>query len=212
MRIELGARVTTRDGQDAGTIDRLIFDPVHGVVKAAVLRKGTLLTRDVEAPLEALEARSKDEVVLTYTAEELAALPNFDEARYVEPPLEYAPQSGYPATGLYWPTAYGRPDHPPVTGDRFDEAATEAYYKEQLANAVVGEGSQVMRTRDEEMIGTVHRLDFDPESGELIRVVVRRGGLFNADEIEIPAGEVAGIDDGIIYVVTVPGEGNLQDA
>jgi len=43
--IELGAHVRTSDGQDAGTIDRLILDPATADIKAAVVHQGVLLSR-----------------------------------------------------------------------------------------------------------------------------------------------------------------------
>src|SRR2546423_15692336 len=104
MQIELGARVRSRDHQDAGTIKNLILDPNTGHVKAVVVEKGLLLHEDVEVPLEALQADDQGQITLTYTAEEIKRLPHFDEKRYTLAPDEYArTYLGFPATGILWP-------------------------------------------------------------------------------------------------------------
>ena len=65
MRVEVGARVRTTDGQDVGTIDRLIVDPGNNEIKAAVIHKGLILPRDVEVPLSALELGPDGSIRLT---------------------------------------------------------------------------------------------------------------------------------------------------
>jgi hypothetical protein len=52
-----------------GTIDRLIIDPSNNEIKAAVIRKGMILPRDVEVPLSAIETGPHGSVQLTYTAD-----------------------------------------------------------------------------------------------------------------------------------------------
>ena len=50
MKIELGARVLTAEGDEIGTIDKLILDPEGGDLHAIVVRKGLLFGRDIEIP------------------------------------------------------------------------------------------------------------------------------------------------------------------
>src|ERR671933_442313 len=82
MRVELGARVRTTDGKDVGTIDRLIVDPSNNEIKAAVIRKGIILPRDVEVPLSTIEPGPNGSVQLTYTADQVDQLPEFFESNY----------------------------------------------------------------------------------------------------------------------------------
>jgi uncharacterized protein YrrD len=191
MRIELGAHVRTSDDQDVGAVDRLILDPESHTVKAVVIRKGLLLARDVAIPLEAMTIGERGDIRLDYTADQVDEMPEFIEADYVTPPLEYVPRTGYPATGLYWPTAYGVPELGAPSAD-------EALYRQNLENAVVGEGSDVL-SKDGEMLGQIHRLTFDEDTGRLIGIVVRQGLIFTED-VELPASLVASVDDGMIYL------------
>src|SRR5438067_9180068 len=115
MRVELGARVRTTDGKDVGTIDRLIVDPGNNEIKAAVIRKGVILPRDVEVPLSALEPGPDGTIRLAYTADQVDQLPEFFEGNYTAtPPAGYMPPAGYPIGGIYWPMNYGLFAAPPL--------------------------------------------------------------------------------------------------
>jgi uncharacterized protein YrrD len=212
MRIELGATVWTRDGQRVGTVDRLIFDPDRGQVKAAVVRKGAFLPRDVEVPLDQLTVDEQGHARLAYTRDEVDALPEFFEGSYTTtPPSGYTAPLAYPAAGLYWPTplglghAMGVP-FPAGTGPLVDAGgdpevraeAAEALRRQDLENAVVGEGSAI-KSRDGQTVGELDRLVFDADSGEVVGFVVRRGFIFTKT-IQLPASLIDGADDGVLHL------------
>jgi uncharacterized protein YrrD len=212
MPIALGTHVQTSDGQDAGTIDRLILDPATNRIKAAVIHKGFFLPHDVEMPLDDLDAAPGDTLRVPYTADQMAALPEFSEANYTAtPPAGYIPPTGYPIAGLYWPagySAYGMGLSPAIGATIGDTAVGRegdaALRRQDLENAVVGEGSAVV-DRDGEMVGDVHALVFDPDSGRLTGVVVREGIIFTKD-VELPATLIAGVDDGVISLNALASE------
>jgi sporulation protein YlmC with PRC-barrel domain len=49
MKIEIGARVRTRDGRDAGEVHRVLVDLEDNAVTGIVVLKGRLLSRDILA-------------------------------------------------------------------------------------------------------------------------------------------------------------------
>jgi uncharacterized protein YrrD len=206
MRVELGARVWTTDGKDVGTIDRLIVDPSNNEIKAAVLHKGMILSRDVEVPLSAIERGPDGSVQLTYTADQVDQLPEFLESKYTAtPPAGYVPPADYPTAGIYWPIGYGIFATPPLpetdvsTGSAaLDREAREALERQDLENAVIGEGSDVV-DRDGEKVGALARLVFDPAGHRLTSFVVRKGFIFTEDR-ELPASAITHLDDGVIYL------------
>ena len=206
MRVELGARVQTTDGKDVGTIDRLIVDPGNNEIKAAVIHKGMILPRDVEVPLSALELGPDGSIRLTYTADQVDHLPEFFESNYTAtPPAGYVPPTDYPMGGIYWPIGFGYFGAPQVpatdvsTGSSaLDREARAALERQDLENAVIGEGSDVV-DRDGEKVGDVARLVFDPDGKHVTRFVVRKGFIFTEDR-ELPASVVDRVDDGVIYL------------
>ncbi|HWE62454.1 MAG TPA: PRC-barrel domain-containing protein [Chloroflexota bacterium] len=210
MDIKLGMHVYTSDDKDIGTVDRLILDPERGTVKAAVVRKGLLLHDDVEVPAEMMVARSRGDARIAYTAAEVDRLPRFDEGSYISPPPDYLPPMGYPSTSIYWPVGYGVGAAPfdmqpapgmaaPWTGDtEVDHEIGAALRRQDLENAVIGEGSAVLG-RDGEKVGTVHELTFDPATSRLTGLVVHKGILMGKDT-ELPASLIDTVDDGVVYL------------
>jgi len=215
MRVELGARVRTSDGKDVGTIDRLIVDPGNSEIKAAVIRKGFLLPRDVEVPLSALEQATDGSIQLTYTAEQVDKLPEFFASNYTAtPPAGYVPPAYYPTGGIYWPIGYGffatppRPEMDVSTGSvALDREANEALERQDLENAVIGEGSDVV-DHDGAKVGDIARLVFDADGHQLTSFVARKGFIFTEDR-ELPASVITRVDDGIIYLRVGKQELNL---
>lgn len=213
MDIGLGMHVYTSDGQDVGSVDRLILDPDTNQVKAAVIRKGTFMRHDVEVPRDMMNVTPDGTIRLSATADEVKSLPEFDPGAYTDAPPDYRSPAGYPSEGLYLPFGYapgifaGAPGAVPGAGiladnggiAADDEEARElaaAWRRQDLENAVVQEGSKVL-SRDGEEVGKVHQLNFDPQSGKLTGIVVRRGILF-AKETELPASLVSGVGDGVV--------------
>jgi uncharacterized protein YrrD len=206
MKIELGAKVSTTDDREIGTIDKLILDPETGDVHSIVVHKGMLFGRDIEIPLDAIVGQRDGMVQIQYTTDQLDDLPRFFEDSYTTPPpersTEYASGYGYPVGSLLWPSRWsgpisGEPYGHDAIGEVRDEVAT-MHLAQDLSNAVIEEGSEV-RSRDGEKVGEVHRLVFDPATGRPTMLVVRKGFLFTED-VEVPAGLISSVDDDKVYL------------
>ncbi|HEV8535917.1 MAG TPA: PRC-barrel domain-containing protein [Candidatus Limnocylindria bacterium] len=137
MRIDLNAKVRTRDGHDAGEIRRVIVDPDSGRITGLVIRTGRLLGRAVIVAEDALAAAepSGDTITLSLTKEELDALPTFAETVYVLPPAEWVAPASYslPASAYLWPVppaapaTTGRPSRPRTSGSTRAPGAREPH-------------------------------------------------------------------------------------
>jgi len=203
--ITLGMHVYSSDDKDLGTVDRLILDPNRGVVKAVVVRKGVLLHQDVEVPVDMIMARPSGDARIAYTSGEVDRLPRFEEAEYTAPPADFRLPLAYPASAYYWPAGYvtavppASPATPTWSGDTTtDREVRAALQRQDLENAVIGEGSDVLG-RDGEKVGTVRELTFDPISNELTGLVVHKG-LFKGEDLKLPVYEIDSVDDGIVYL------------
>jgi sporulation protein YlmC with PRC-barrel domain len=206
VKIMLGAHVNTRDGKEIGTIEKLILDPDSGDVHAVVVRKGLLFGRDVEIPVDAIVGQEDGAAQVEYTADQLDELPSFHEGSYTTPPpersSEYASGYGYPTASLLWPSKWSGP----VSGEPYGHDAIGAvgdevavmHREQDLSNAVIKEGSTV-RSRDGQKLGEVHQLVFDPATERPTTLVIRKGFL-SKEDVEVPAGLIASVDDDVVYL------------
>lgn len=196
MDIQLDAPVVSREGADLGKIDKVIFDPQTSATKSIVVRKGTILTRDVAIPTERIRVAAPTRVELDMSKDEVEALRDFVESDYSWPPNNWVAPYGWPVGGVMWPTAYVGAEPigfmPPVAPP-VPEEVLEAERKEALENAVVGHGADVLAVGGEK-VGTVHNVLIDPTSRKPSRVILKRG-LLVTEDVELPGDWVESVDD-----------------
>jgi len=209
MDIGLDMQVYTSDGQSVGGIDRLILDPGTNQVKAAVIRKGVFLSRDIEAPRAIMGVTADGAIRLSATAKEVHSLPEFLPGAYTTPPADYPLPGGYPAESVYLPYGFGLgglgATPVGVMADTAESREVRAAWRRQdLENAVIQEGSTVF-SREGDKVGEVHQLTFDQQTGELARIVVRKGFIFTKDT-ELPASLIGGVSDGAVTLSLSAGE------
>jgi sporulation protein YlmC with PRC-barrel domain len=107
MRVDLDAKVRTRDGEDAGTVQRAVVDPRTNEVTEFVVSTGGFLGKDVLVPRGEIERADTDgdAIRLNLSKDELERLPSYAPASYVVPPTGATLPMGYgfPETGYLWP-------------------------------------------------------------------------------------------------------------
>lgn len=199
MRVELGDQVRSSDGQVIGTIHRLIVDSATGEVRAVAIERGGLLRQPVEALLSDLQAGPAGEVQLRLPADEVEDLPRFVESAYTAPPADYVPPPGISAGGVLWTfgVTSGMPQ-PGGMGSQVRSRLAVAWSAQDLENAVIREGSAV-RDQAGEPVGTLHRLVFDTQTGQLTELVVRQG-LIAAHDLALPATLIQRLDDRVVVL------------
>ncbi len=210
MRVHLDDPVRSRDGQDLGKIKHLVLDPHNGYVKSVVIEKGHLLVDDVAMPLNALAGWRDAAVFITYTADEVKAMPRFDSQQYKPlPPDYFEPAARYGYGGVVWPLNSA---FPPFTSGGYPLAAPwlpvlssplspreEAERQAQdRDNAVIEAGNDVI-SADGHKVGEVYVLTFDTNDGKPLSLIIRRGLLFHED-IALPAQTIGSVDDGVVYL------------
>jgi uncharacterized protein YrrD len=196
MDLKLGAPVVSVDGADLGKIDKVIFDPQGGETKAIVVRKGSILPRDVAIPIVNVRVAAPTRVELDLRGEQVNGLPEFVEADYAWPPTQWVAPYGWPAGGVMWPAAYlgGTADYPyPNPVVEVPEEVLEAQRRRDEENAVVGQGAEVTALGGEK-VGSVQNVLVDPATQKASRIIVRRGLLFSED-VELPGEWVESFDD-----------------
>jgi sporulation protein YlmC with PRC-barrel domain len=185
MRIDLNAKVRTKDGHDAGNIHRVLVDPKTERVTGLVVSTARLLGRDVIVSEETILSAEQDGEVITLglTKQELDSQPTFEESEYAPAPAGWSAQAvGYsiPPTAYLWPATSG---DVPIEGD---------------ARPALKKGNTV-KDRDGDPVGTVEEIRVDEKTGDVQSFIVRAGaGL----ERLFGGGQIAEIDRANILRIT----------
>jgi len=193
MRIQLDAKVRTKDGHTAGHVRRVIWDPSSNEAREFVVSTGGLLGHDVVLSPEVLERASKDgeEIVLDLTGDELNSLEHYDEKEYAPPPLGWLA----PAVYTYPAAVYLFPVDAVVPAGQADIVEDVRPRRPSItAGMKVVDGSG-------KTIGSVKELRIDDMTGELRSIVVQENEALGAGEmLEVPADHLD-VGDGEVHVI-----------
>lgn len=81
--LHVGSAVYSKEGEKVGRLRFMMVDPGSESVSHLVLEKGMLLHNDVLAPVHSVERILFRGIFLTISSEEVSALPEFQEGRYL---------------------------------------------------------------------------------------------------------------------------------
>jgi sporulation protein YlmC with PRC-barrel domain len=199
VRVDLDAKVRTRDGESAGSVQQAIVDPAANEISHFVVSTGGLFGYDVLVPRERLEgsAREGDEIRLDLTRDELKNLPRYEPVDYTVPATGWVAPLGYgayPGSAFLWPTGYV----PTQPGQRLGDEGDRLPMIEKGA---------VVRDQCGDEIGVVDDIRLDPGTGQLQGVVIRAGGALQTlvgggKSREIGMAEIERVGEGTVYLRT----------
>jgi len=156
MRVELDAKIRTRDGHDAGTVRRVLIDPASRRITGFVVSTGGLLGREVIVGEDDFAPdRQGDTLVLRIDKHQLEQQPIFEEHAFIAPPSGLSATLGYG----FPPNAYLMPIGP--ADDPFEDEPP-----------AIKKGDTV-KDRDGDVIGSIDEVRFDEKTGTLSAIVVR---------------------------------------
>lgn len=188
MQFKQGTRVYTSDGQDAGSIDRVVLNSNTKEVTHIVVRKGFLFTEDKIVPLNLIASADDVRVVLQRDAGKLDDLPPFEETHYVPLDETEVNTTAYPtgmASPLYW--------YPPMggwmgyAGYRYGYSYPPPYPTETEQNIPEGtvalkEGAEVV-SADNQHVGTLKRIFTESQDNRATHFLLSDGFLFKEKKI-----------------------------
>lgn len=202
MQFKEGTQVYTADGDEVGTIDRVVLNPQSNEVSHIVVRQGWLFTEDRVVPTELIDRAIADRIQLRADVQKLDELPLFEEAHYVPPgeaPADAAPVATasplfwYPPMGAAWSGYYtghyGYPLAPYVT-----------YVERNIPEGTVGlkEGANVV-SLDGENVGSVERVFTNNELNRATHLLITEGWFFK-EKRSIPVDWIRRVDDNKIHL------------
>jgi sporulation protein YlmC with PRC-barrel domain len=161
MRIDLNARVRTKDGHEAGKIHRVLVDPETERITGFVVSTQRLLGRDVIVGEDMFTEASPDgeTITLSLTKKELDTQPSFEEDAFIAPPAGWAgPNLGYsvPPESFLWPEDSALPD----VGERLRPSIKKG---------------DTVKDRDGDVVGTIEDIRFDEKTGDVLSLTVKAG-------------------------------------
>ncbi len=161
MRIDLNAKIRTKDGHDAGNIHRVLIDPTTERITGFVVSTSRLLGRDVIVAEDMFAESSPDgsTITLNLNKKELDTQPTFEQSDYIVPPAGWAgPNIGYtvPPESFLWPADTSLAD----VGER--------------SRPSIKKGDTV-KDRDGDVVGAVEDIRFDEKTGDVLSLIVKAG-------------------------------------
>ena len=82
--LHVGSAVYSSEGEKVGRLRFMMVDPDSETVSHLILEKGMLLSQDVLAPVTSVNQILYRGIFLGLSSEEVLALPEFNEARYLQ--------------------------------------------------------------------------------------------------------------------------------
>ena len=82
--LHVGSAIYSSNGEKIGRLRFMMVDPESEMVSHLIVEKGMLLSQDVLAPCDTVSSVLHRGIFLTLTSEEVLALPEFNEARYLQ--------------------------------------------------------------------------------------------------------------------------------
>jgi uncharacterized protein YrrD len=202
LQFKEGADVYTADGEKAGTVNRVVIDPLTDEVTHLVVSKGWLFVTEKVVPIHLIEEAIEDRVELTLI-EDLEMLPVLKERHFLtvygteETPYE-RPVVWYPPLGTAWWRPAGYLHYPAPFGYSEPPYVVQTEKNIPPGTVAMKEGAEVVAS-DGESVGEVARVFADSYSGRVTHVIISQG-LLQQEEKLVPTTWVVGIQEDQVHL------------
>lgn len=197
IQFHKSAVVLTANGQEVGSLDRVVFSPESRMITNIVVHTGGLLDNAQKVvPIDLVAETTEDKITLREAAEDLGSFPPFEEERVVDKKagLDLPPTSGSTTPELI---GYPEPDIPFVP-DPGEQYVTQTGRNIPEGTVALKEGAKVI-SADEKDVGRVERVLADPEMQQVTHLLISRG-MFPKETKLIPMEWVTTMTDDEVYL------------
>src|SRR5258706_5467137 len=181
MLFQKNANVVDANGQQVGSLERVVLNPESKLVTDLVIRTGTLFNKtDKVIPVEFIAETTENQIVLSRKARELESFPPFEE-RYLIDVDDDTDQKPVDVP----PVVYGNPGFGPMVvpapGEQF---VTQIDQNIPHGTVAMKEGAKVI-TADGKHVGNVERVLADASMDQVTNLEISKG-IFNKEWRLIP--------------------------
>lgn len=182
MQFNPGARVLALDGQEAGTISRVVIDPKTKEVTRLVIHTGVVMTHDKVVPVNLVGVDEQEHLMLRLYVNQLEQLPDFEETHYL--PVKQAElQRSYQGAPPVLPPAVYR--YPPYRGTVEIPYPEPPYAQVTQSNIPVGKvalkkGAKVVSADGEDF--DVERVLTSPQTDHATHFIISKRGAAQSRE------------------------------
>jgi uncharacterized protein YrrD len=197
IQFQKSATVLAANGQEVGSLDRVVFSPESKMVTHIVVRKGALLNRvDKVVPIDLIAETTEDQIRLRDEAGDLESFPPFEEERVVDK------KTGLDQPPLYessTPEILGYPEpNIPVVPAPGEQYVTQIDQNIPEGTVALKEGAKVM-SADGKHVGSVERVLANPEMDEVTHLLISKG-MFPKETKLIPMEWVTTMTEDEVYL------------
>ena len=199
MQFKKGAEVFSGQGEEIGTLNRVVIDPRTREVSNLVVGKGILFRTDKVIPITLVDLEIEDRIVLKKTNQDiLEDFPDFETAHYV--PLAESDNPYYEAVeaSFWYP-----PVHPGLAmGNYVGQPMPEFVLKtdQDIPEGTVAleEGAKVI-SRDGKHVGNVEQVITESQENRVSHFVISEGFLLKERKL-VPAVWVTKVTEDEIHL------------
>ena len=197
MQFQKNAAVLTANGQEVGSLDRVVFSPDSRMVTHLVVRTGSLLNKeDKVVPIDLVTRTTENRIVLLDEAGDLESFPPFEEERIVDKKtaLDHPPLYGSNSPELI---GYPEPNIPvmPAPGEEY---VTQAKQNIPAGTVALKEVAKII-TSEGKHVGRVERILASPEMDQVTHLLISKG-MFPRETKLIPLDWVRTMAEDEVYL------------
>jgi uncharacterized protein YrrD len=197
VQFQKDATVLASNGQEVGSIERVVLSPESKLVTHIVVRKGALLNRmDKVVPIDLIAEMTEDRIILSDEAGDLESFPPFEEEHVVDKKIGLDQPPIFDSSS---PELIGYPEpNIPVIPDPGEQYVTQIGQNIPEGTVALKEGAKVI-TADGQQVGKVERVLADLSADEVTHLLVSRG-MFPKETKLIPMEWVTTMTDEEVYL------------
>ncbi len=193
MQFNQGANVMTRDGKEAGHIDRVVIDPKTNEITHLVIRRGLLQRKDKVVPINAVMNGREGKLIMHLKSDELEFLPDFEEERYI---LVDESRGGETPSAVFSYPPY--PGGVPGVANYGPKYVAETHLNIPDKTVALKEGARVI-ARDEQEVGHVAQVLTSTPADQVSHFLIVKGLLVKEHRL-IPVGWVDRLADDEVHL------------